>query len=193
MTDYIGLSDAELISMCLKQDAGAWEALIQRYHRLITSITFKFALTAEDAADIYQLVCMRLYQQMAGLRKQEKLSSWVITVTVRECWKLKKHPLLTNSLDAQAEAVGFELADERTVPFDESLVLIEKQHQIRRAMELLPENCRRMLEMLFFEDEPASYTEISQRLGTPVPSIGPTRARCLEKMKQSLKTVGFLR
>ncbi|MEK7831832.1 MAG: sigma-70 family RNA polymerase sigma factor, partial [Acidobacteriota bacterium] len=66
-----------------------------------------------------------------------------------------------------------------------------RQHLVRRAVELLPEQCRRMIEQLLFPDEPLPYAEISRQLGMPVASIGPTRARCLDKLKSALQKIGF--
>ncbi len=191
MTDYARLSDAELISQCLEQDAEAWEVLVRRYQRLIASITFKYKLSHEDAADILQSVCFTLFQQLPSLRKQDKLSSWIITVAVRECWKFTRHKIQTDSLDDPEQEKTLDLADETTPLADDSLLAIEQQHFIRRAVESLPEQCRRLIEQLFFRNEPLAYTEISRQLGMPVASIGPTRARCLDKLKSALQKIGF--
>lgn len=191
MTDYARLSDAELISQCLEQDAEAWEVLVRRYQRLIASITFKYKLSQEDAADILQSVCFALFQQLPSLRKQDKLSSWIITVAVRECWKLTHHKIPTDSLDDLEQEKTLTLTDDNAVLADDSLLVIERQHFMRRAVESLPGQCRRLIEELFFRNEPLAYTEISRQLGMPVASIGPTRARCLEKLKTGLQKIGF--
>jgi RNA polymerase sigma factor (sigma-70 family) len=70
---------------------------------------------------------------------------------------------------------------------------LEKQQHIREAVETLPEKCRSLIEMLYFTVQPFSYDEISQRLGMPVPSIGPNRARCLEKLRSILRKKGINR
>src|SRR5215472_11213130 len=90
MSDLAGLSDSELISRCLRKESEAWETLIRRYQRLIASITAKFKLTRDDAADVFQLVSFALFKQLSHLNRDAKLSSWFITVTVRECWKLRQ-------------------------------------------------------------------------------------------------------
>jgi RNA polymerase sigma factor (sigma-70 family) len=106
MTEFVRLSDVELIARCLDQDADAWEKLLRRYQRLIASITFKFGLSSADASDVFQSVSMTLFQQLPSLKKQEKLSSWIITVTVRECWKLKKRQAQTDSIDTRKATFG---------------------------------------------------------------------------------------
>lgn len=166
--------------------------LIRRYQRLIASITFKYGLSSEDAADIAQSVCFTLFQQLPSLRKQDKLSSWIITVTVRECWKFRRREVRTDSLDNPERENHLELADQSQRLPDEWLLSLERHHLLQQAVELLPDQCRRLIENLFYGEEALPYAEISRRMGMPVASIGPTRARCLEKLRASLKKIGFL-
>ncbi|MGE0885463.1 MAG: RNA polymerase sigma factor [Blastocatellales bacterium] len=191
MVDNTGISDADLIAKCLNQDAEAWEALVRRYQRLIASITFKYGLSPEDTADIAQSVCITLFQQLPSLRKQDKLSSWIITVTVRECWKFRRRQVPTESLDNPEHEGQSELADHSQELPDEWLLSLERSHLLQRAVEPLPVQCRQLIEYLFYGEEALPYAEISSRMGMPVASIGPTRARCLEKLKESLKKIGF--
>jgi RNA polymerase sigma factor (sigma-70 family) len=191
MADYTRFADADLIARCLDQDAEAWEALVRRYQRLIASIAFKYGLSPEDTADIAQSVCLTLFQQLPSLRKQDKLSSWIITVTVRECWKFRRRQVQTASLDNPEHEGQSELADAARQLQDEWLLSLERNHLLQQAVELLPVQCRQLIEHLFYGEEALPYTEISRRMGMPVASIGPTRARCLEKLKASLKKIGF--
>ena len=187
MADYARCSDAELIHHCLAEDAAAWEALVRRYQRLIGSITFKFALSAEDAADVLQAVFLTLFQQLAQLNPQAKLSSWIITVTVRECYKLR-----ARSPQTQTPAdIEWNPADDTPLP-DAALVRLERQHLVRQAIAALPDRCHALLRRLFYSDAPPSYADLSRELGLPVPSIGPTRARCLDKLKEMLAAGGFI-
>ena len=191
MADNTRLSDADLIAKCLNQDAEAWEVLVRRYQRLIASITFKYGLSSEDAADISQSVCVALFQQLASLRKQGKLSSWIITVTVRECWKFRRRQAPTESLDNPERETQAELADPSQQSPDEWLLSLERHHLLQQGIEPLPEHCRQLIEHLFYGEEALPYAEISRRMGMPIASIGPTRARCLEKLRASLKNLGF--
>lgn len=183
--------DAELIAKCLEQDAEAWETLIRRYQRLIASITYKYGLSSDDASDTLQSVFMTLFQQMPALRNQAKLSSWIITVTVRECYKIRRRQVLTDSLDDPEQTSLRELAEAAQNTQDEELVKLEKQHFIRQAIKHLSEQCQRLLSALFYRDDPIPYADISRQLGIPVASIGPTRSRCLGKLKLTLKKSGF--
>ena len=191
MPALIDLNDAELIAKCLEKDADAWEVLVRRYQRLIASITYKFRLSADDAADVLQAVCLILFQQMASLKKDVKLSSWLITVTVRECWKLRERNKQVDLLADEDLERAAEIPSQEHLLRDEEIVQLEQQHLIRRQLEILSDQCRGLLEHLFYREPPTAYAEISRQLGMPVASIGPTRARCLEKLKDALKKSGI--
>ncbi|MFN7943959.1 MAG: sigma-70 family RNA polymerase sigma factor [Blastocatellia bacterium] len=191
MPDKSQFPDAELITKCLENDAEAWETLVRRYQRLISSIAFRFGLTADDAADIFQSVCLIMLQQLPVLRQQAKLSSWLITITVRECWKFREKRGRTDSLDEREDENLPEPADETQPPAEAVLLLIEQQHLVRRAVEQLSPQCRALIEHLFYSDQPLPYAELSRQLGMPVASIGPTRGRCLTRLKEALTQLGF--
>jgi RNA polymerase sigma factor (sigma-70 family) len=188
--DVAPRTDRELIAACLAGDAAAWEAIVARYQRLVYSIPLRARLSADDAADIFQSVWLKLYEKLAGLRDHEKLSSWLITTTTREVWRVSAR----NRRDA-APAGGED--DDQTDPLaqiaataplaDAERELLEQQQLVREALEALPDRCRNLLTMLFYEKDELSYAEIARRMGMPMPSVGPTRARCLEKMRKLLQ------
>lgn len=190
MSDFTQREDQDLIAACLGGEQAAWDALIRRYQRLIYSIPLKSRLSQDDAADVFQAVCLKLYEKLATLREHDKISSWLITTTTRESWRVSAHsrrepqPSTTddeNETDslAQLPAAG-PLADEQHE-------VLERQQAVRGAIEMLSERCRDLLTMLFYEQEESSYAEIARRMVMPVPSVGPTRARCLEKLKRALE------
>ena len=89
MTDGTDLhTDRQLVEACLKGDREAWEVLIIRYQRLIYSIPVKHGFSPVDAADIFQSVCVKLIERLSTLRDHDRVSSWLITTTTRECWRL---------------------------------------------------------------------------------------------------------
>ena len=181
--------DRELVTRCLEGDHTAWKALIRRYQRLIYSIPIKARLSQEDAADIFQSVCLKLYEKLDSIRDSERISSWLITTTSRECWRIAARnrrdgvpPVIdddNNSKLMEIPATG-PLADEEREA-------LERQQQVRQSVESLQDRCRELLTMLFYEKEELSYVDIARRMKMPVPSIGPTRARCLEKLKKLLE------
>jgi RNA polymerase sigma factor (sigma-70 family) len=188
--DFAQQDDRRLITACLAGEPDAWEALISRYQRLIYSIPLKARLSPDDAADIFQSVSLKLYEKLASLRDHDKISSWLITTATRECWRLSAR----NRREALPSGFGDEdgadpMADiPATAPLaDEERETLERQQAVRQAIESLPDRCRELITMLFYQTDEWSYSEIAQRMNMPVPSIGPTRARCLEKLKKLLQ------
>src|ERR1051325_7354514 len=83
-------SDKDLIAACLKGEAAAWDMLIQRYAALIYSIGLKMGLSESDREDVFQDVCVILIDHLADLRDTARLSSWLISTTKREAWRLQR-------------------------------------------------------------------------------------------------------
>lgn len=189
--DTTKFSDAELIVKCLDQDAQAWETLVRRYQRLIISVALKSGLGQDDALDVLQSVCLILLQKLQTLKEHEKLSSWLAVIAKHESWKLKQRNGKSDLLEEEEWERIAETDDPAMPKPDDQMLTLERQHLLRRAEELLSEQCRRLLALLFSEQENVSYVEISQELGMPVASIGPTRGRCLSKLKEILQQLGF--
>ncbi len=187
--DLAQIDDRVLVAQCLAGDHAAWEALITRYQRLIYSIPIKARLSQEDVADIFQSVCLKLYEKLNTIRDGERISSWLITTTSRECWRISARNRRdaipagfdddNNSNLVEIPATGL-LADQEREAH-------EQQHQVRQAVEALPDRCRELITMLFYHEGDLSYVDIAGRMKMPVPSIGPTRARCLEKLRKLLE------
>ncbi|HXG65833.1 MAG TPA: sigma-70 family RNA polymerase sigma factor [Blastocatellia bacterium] len=182
--------DRELLAACLQGDAAAWEALLVRYQRLIYSIPIKMGLSPNDAADVFQSVCMKLIENLPTLRNQEKINSWLTVTTRRECWRIaalrrREQVIVPYDIGDGSEGL-FEVAS-ADMPLDEQQRLLEQQQILRDALAALPERCRELLTLLFYHDGDLSYVEIARRMNMPRSSMGPTRARCLAKLKKLLE------
>jgi RNA polymerase sigma factor (sigma-70 family) len=182
--------DRALVEACLGGDSEAWEALILRYQRLIYSIPIRAGFSPVDAADIFQSVCLRLFEKLSTLRKQEKISSWLMTTTTRECWRVvekrrrETQPSIYDD-DYERDVVN---QLESTEPLaDQQRMAIERQQSVREAVGALSERCRALITLLFYSKEEPSYVEIARLLKLPLNSVGPTRARCLQKLKRILE------
>ena len=180
----VSRDDRQLVEACLAGESEAWEALISRYQRLIYSIPLKSRLSPDDAADIFQSVSLKLFEKLETLREHDKISSWIITTTVRECWRMSaknRREELTNETSSSLVEVSSD------APLaDHELEAMERRQTVRQAVDSLPERCRELLTILFYQSDEWTYAEIAQRMKMPVSSIGPTRARCLEKLKKLL-------
>ncbi len=168
-------SDSEIIKNCLARDQGAWSELIDRYERLIYSVARTLAQSPEDAADIFQQVCLELYLRLPELRDVESLPAWLITVTRRKAIAVLKSHRTFVPLMADYPAL------------DDHIRTIEKEFLVESAMLDLPERCRQLINLLYLHPFPLSYSAIGERLKIPVSSIGPTRARCLAKLRRALE------
>jgi len=182
------MDDLALVGSCLEGDHAAWEALIRRYQRLIYSIPVKARLSQEDAADIFQSVCLKLYEKLNTIRDGERISSWLITTTSRECWRISARNRRDSTPAGSDDEKSSNLVEIPATGLlvDEEREVLERQHQVRQAVEALPDRCRELITMLFYHENELSYVEIAGRMKMPVPSIGPTRARCLEKLRKLL-------
>jgi RNA polymerase sigma factor (sigma-70 family) len=173
--DQASWSDGELIEACIRGDQQAWEQLVYRYQRLIYSVALALCREQEIAADVLQQVCLELYQRLDEIRKIESLRSWLMTVTRRKTFSYLRSLKPTQPLSGEEELI--ESTDQ--------VAHIERQHMLEQALKTLPERCRRLLELLYFGSG-KTYDEVASELGMPVASVGPTRIRCLNKLRHLL-------
>lgn len=176
--------DARLVQHCLDGEAAAWRALIDKYKRFIYSIPFRYGASPSDAEDIFQGVCLELYQELGNLREAGALRSWIGTVTARQSlrWKTRVRQRGETDLDDSPEPV---LEDPPTIE------ILERGQLVHEAIARIPERCGRLIQLLFFDDPPRPYDEVAAELGLARGSIGFIRGRCLEKLRKALAEVGF--
>lgn len=186
VSKYKTCTDPELVAMCVGGDPQAWEALIVRYRRLIYSIPVKFGFSTADSADVFQGVCLKLIEHLHELKDETKVASWLITTTTRQCIHLKALKHRETGTDED-----FQDPPDPSESLEETRILVEQQQTVRDAVEQLSERCRTLLEMLYFSPRSFTYEEIGQTMGMPVASIGPTRARCLDKLRMLLRRRGI--
>jgi RNA polymerase sigma factor (sigma-70 family) len=169
-----------LVAEAAGGDQAAWAALVDRYAALVWSICFRFRLSETDAADVSQTVWLRTVERLSSLREPAALPGWLATTTRRECIRvssaLRRGPWTLSDLTPELSA------DEETTALDAELLAAERRAMVREAFAQLPVRCQRLLALLVSPD-PAPYATISAQLGIAVGSIGPTRARCLDKLR----------
>lgn len=182
--------DAELLAACRTGDENAWEILVQRYQRLVYSIPRRSGMDDDQAGEVFQRTFVKLLENLERIAQPDRLPAWLITTAKRETWRFGRRERETVPLVLQGDAgeEPLELPDESPLP-GEDLMALEQQQAIRAALAALDERCRTLLALLYFRAEPPAYAEIAQQLGVSEGSIGPTRARCLDKLrKQALKS-----
>lgn len=178
------LADEELVRLCAGGDGRAWEAIVRRYRRLIYAIPTRMGLEPEESDEVFQNTFVRLVERLETIRDPSLLRAWLVTTARRL------------SLDSVRRRVALEDSDEvlrnlsdKTALPEEELSRLEDQHLVRRAFERLPERCQNLLGLLYYTADPPSYEAIGQRLRMPVGSIGPTRARCLQRLLRIYREV----
>ena len=159
------------------------KASSSKYGRLIWSITRDFKLVESDAADVFQTTWMRLIEHINRIDHPDRVGSWLATTARNECLRCLA---ARKRLVVAHEDVIFDDLVEHGADIDEGLLAQERAEGVRAAMEILPWRWRRLMELLM-SDPPVSYAEISDELGLPIGSIGPTRARCLARLRTLLE------
>ena len=170
-----------LVERARNGDKQAWDALIERYAPLVWSICRQHRLDGADTADVGQNVWLKLVEQLDRIRDPAALPGWLATTTRRECWRV-----LRAAHGPEAAGYGLDaenIPDRQCGMAEDELLRAERNAALREAFGRLPA-CSQQLLVLLMADPPVPYAEISDRLGIPIGSIGPTRRRCLEKLRQ---------
>jgi RNA polymerase sigma factor (sigma-70 family) len=181
-------SDRELIRGCLKHREEDWNLLVDKYKNLVFSIPLRYGFSREEAADIFQAVCLDLIRELPRLRDPQALPKWLMQVTSHKCFHKKKHNQRMVSQDDQ-EATALEVA----VPAEAEVNLreIEEEQMLREAIAGLAPRCRELIHMLFYEEPKRPYQEVAASLGLATGSIGLQRQKCLNCLKKRLEDLGF--
>lgn len=177
--------DAPLVAACLAGDERGWEALLQKYKRLIYSVIVKYRLSEDDAADVFQAVCLDMYTQLDQLREVKALRGWLMRITANKCYHSKRRQAAKKE-DELEEAAG-----EAFQVLPEWAAELERAQVVREAMARISPRCQELVRLLFFEEPPRPYDEIAGQLGLALGSIGFIRGRCLKKMLQALEELGL--
>jgi RNA polymerase sigma factor (sigma-70 family) len=179
--------DPRLVKECLAGNEEAWSQLIDKYKALIYSIPVKYNLPPHEAADVFQSTCMELLTRLPELRKPRALPKWLMQVAHHQCFRVKRQQQRLVSRDAEPD-----LPDPQTPAIAETLVQQTQEEQmLREAMGNLSPQCRRLVELLFFETPARPYAEVAAELGLALGSIGFTRQKCIERLRRNLDELGF--
>ncbi len=182
-------TDKELLISCRRGDESSWQALVDRYQRLIYAIPRRAGLNEDLASEVFQEVFVTLFEKMNEINEPDRLHAWLVTTARRKTWRLvskERASHSTNAGDGDAGDEALAVVDNALLP-DETLVRLEEQHRIRTALTDLDPRCRQILTMLYYQAEPPPYSDVATAMGMPEGSIGPTRARCLKKLLKLLE------
>lgn len=182
----VSREDDELVRGSLNGDHKAWSQLIDKYKNLIFSVPIKYGFSRDDAADIFQDVCLTLLSELKNLRDPRALPKWLLMVTSRRCFYQKRRR--DRVVDMEPEAL--ELAAGEIPP--DALAIVaegERDQAVREALSSMPARCRRLIAMLFFDEPPRPYRDVAQSLGIATGSIGFIRQRCLDRLRRQVEVL----
>jgi len=170
-----------LVAAAVNGEAAAWHALVARYTPLLLSVVRRHRLQDDDAEDVVQTVWLRLVEHLGELREPAALPGWILTTSRHECLRIIRGRRVMPSSDpfGHRGAAGAEVVEET---LDATMLDAERHEALLAAVAELPDRQRELLTLLI-EDPPVPYEEVSARLGIPVGSIGPTRARALARVR----------
>ena len=170
-------------------DETAWRGLVTRFSGLVWAVARAHRLTHADAADVYQTTWLRLAEHIGRIEHPERIGAWLATAARRECLQSLRSAAkvaLTDDMDRLdlTPAVGD--------PTEEAVLAAETEREdaaraaaMWRAFGRLSGRCRELLRILM-ATPPPSYAEVAAALGLPLGSIGPTRARCLQRLREEM-------
>lgn len=169
---------AALIERVAHGDQSAWDHIMRRYTPLIRTVCLRFGLTGADADDVGGTVWLRLVAGLTAIREPAALPGWLATTTHRECIVIQRDRKRQIPIADQQYAID-------TEPAPEARLLIAESHRtLRDALASTSDRDRRLLSLLF-SDPPTPYTTISAILDIPIGAIGPTRQRCLARLRRN--------
>lgn len=177
--DGSGLTD--VVARARRGDTQAWNALVECYTPLISSICRRHRLGQADAEDVSQSVWLRVVAQLDKIREPAALPGWIATTTRRECGRAVRAARGPHAVSYALDAEN--MPDEQAEVAGQELLAAERRAALREAFTDLPRAWQQLVTELTM-DPPAPYAEVSARLGIPIGSIGPTRSRCLDRMRR---------
>ena len=184
----------QLVTSAASGDAGAWQVIVERFSGLVWSVVRAYRLGSADAADVFQTTWLRLAEHIGRIEQPDRVGAWLATAARRECLQCLRSAGRMVPTDDASRLEGPPVLDN---PTEAAILRAEQQQEdaaravaLWRAVGLLSARCQQLLRILM-ASPPPSYAEIAAGLGLPVGSIGPTRARCLQALREQLVASGI--
>ena len=176
--------DSELLLRCAGGDAAAWRLLVGRYGEFVYSVCRATGLSDADASDVTQQTFCILKDSLAGLGEESRLGGWLATVARRHSWRVLAR--VRREVAVAPEEIREQLEGQDVE--GSSSAGWEQLEWLHHGLSLMDERCRGLLTELYLRPEALPYESVAVRLGIPLGSIGPTRARCLQKLRTLLES-----
>jgi RNA polymerase sigma factor (sigma-70 family) len=171
-----------LLAAASKGDQVAWDAIVNEFSSLLWSIARSFRLDSRDASDVVQITWLRLVEHLDHIKEPEALPAWLAITTRRECMQLIRR---SNRQRLIRHDEPLDDMPDPAPPVDNALLTDERDAALWRKVAALGETCFRLLRVLM-ATPPPSYKDAAAALDMPVGSVGPTRQRCLKRLRDSM-------
>jgi RNA polymerase sigma factor (sigma-70 family) len=178
---------AEAVRRAAAGDKAAWDAIVDEFSNVLWAVAAGFRLGTADAADVVQTTWMRLVENLDRIKQPEALPGWLVTTARREALRMIRLQGREMLSDTEV-AFSREGVPDDTGP-EPSALRKERRRLIWWAVNQLPENCQVLLHLLAVVRP--TYAEVAEMLGMPIGSIGPTRGRCLKRLREILAGLGI--
>jgi RNA polymerase sigma factor (sigma-70 family) len=184
-------SDLEiLVRKCKAGDSASWGLLVERFQALVWSSIYRVGLRNEDAEDTFQKVFLILYKNLDRIDSALALPKWLATTASREAIRLYRQNRDKSAVSIDAVENLDEMLASEDASVEEVTLAAAQSDAIRSVISGLPGKCPQLLTLLYSGEE-SSYEEVKNELGIPSGSIGPTRSRCIERLRQALISANF--
>jgi RNA polymerase sigma factor (sigma-70 family) len=174
-------NDADLVARCLDGDEEAWATLVRRHGPLVWAIARRDGLSEEDAADVYQTTWRIAVESLARIRDASRFPAWIARIAHFQTMRALRSMCATRRTLERIEPRDLDDA----LP-EAEIEALERRRAVGDAMDRIGERCAGLLRALYFDQPTPPYAEIAARLAMPIGSIGPTRARCLSRLRDEL-------
>jgi RNA polymerase sigma factor (sigma-70 family) len=183
-SEWANLESGEVVRLAADGETDAWDELYRRYSKMITRIARATGCASADVLDVQQAVWARLIRHIGRLNQPDAVAGWLAVVTRRECLRLAGKQPPTLPVDDVAPVA---VSDEEPLA---TMLHAERRAAVRQAVATLPPRRRQLLETML--DHPdLGYDQLATRLSMPRGSIGPTRQRCLDDLRQRRELVDW--
>lgn len=175
----------DLLRRAAAGDDAAWREIVGHYQRLVHATIRSFRVPPSDAEDLFQETFLRLYRHAAWLRDSRALTRWLIVTARNLCLDHTARMRIHTQEDLDERAISV-----APVPLTE-MIHLERAQAVREEIQNLPERCRELLWLLYFQQESPDYEAAARAFHMPLGSVGPTRIRCLEQLLKRLRRRGI--
>ena len=178
-----GCSNAELLELAARGDQAAWGGLVEEYDGLVRSVARSFRLQASDVHDVAQTTWLRLVQHLHSIQNPERLAGWLAVTARRESLAILRRA------SREAPRPMVDETPDSAVDLEGSVVDREVARELWSSVDRLSPRQQKLL-IALFREELDSYDDVAARCAMPIGSIGPTRARCLQRLREDPRLSG---